>query len=102
MLWIIGGQDIVRGLAKAWPGPFSTAVAQQFEHVPWVGLHLFDVIWTLFMFMVGISLSFSIASRRRIDQSNRPIYAPVSYTHLDVYKRQPVKMYPAPPMSAAS
>jgi predicted acyltransferase len=75
MLWIIGGQDIVRGLAKAWPGPFSTAVAQQFEHVPWVGLHLFDVIWTLFMFMVGISLSFSIASRRRIDQSNRPIYA---------------------------
>jgi len=75
MLWIIGGQEIVRGLAKAWPGPFSTAVAQQFEHVPWVGLHVFDVIWTLFMFMVGISLSFSITSRRKINQSNRPIYA---------------------------
>lgn len=70
MFWIIGGQDIVRGLAKAWPGKFSSAAARQFEHVPWQGLHLFDVIWTLFMFIVGVSLCFSIASRKRLGQSD--------------------------------
>ena len=75
MLWIIGGQQVVRGLAKVWPNRFFTGLADQFEHVPWVGLHLFDVIWTLFMFMVGVSLAFSLAKRRRMQESQRTIYA---------------------------
>jgi predicted acyltransferase len=70
MLWIIGGQEIVRGVAKALPGRFSDAMAQQFEHVRWEGLHFFDVIWTLFMFMVGVSLCFSIAKRKRMNESD--------------------------------
>jgi predicted acyltransferase len=70
MLWIIGGQELVRGMAKALPGRFSDAMAQQFEHVRWEGLHFFDVIWTLFMFMVGVSLCFSIAKRKRMNESN--------------------------------
>jgi predicted acyltransferase len=70
MLWIIGGQNIVRGLAKALPGKFSAAVARQFEHVPWQGLHLFDVIWTLFMFIVGVSLSISIRNRKQRGESD--------------------------------
>jgi predicted acyltransferase len=74
MLWIIGGQEIMKGLAKVWPGRFADAVVQQFEHVPWVGLHLYDVIWTLFMFMVGVSLSFSIAKRKSTNESRRSIY----------------------------
>ena len=74
MLWIIGGQQIVRSLARIWPGRFTEAMAEQFEHVPWVGLHFFDVIWTLFMFMVGVSLAFSIAKRKRMNESHRKIY----------------------------
>jgi predicted acyltransferase len=73
MLWIIGGQEMVRSMAKVWPGRFSEAMVQQFEHVPWAGLHFFDVIWTLFMFMVGVSLSFSIAKRKRMNESDRVI-----------------------------
>jgi predicted acyltransferase len=73
MFWIIGGQQLVRSLTKVWPGRFTDALAQQFEHVPWVGLHLFDLIWTLFMFMVGVSLSFSIAKRKRMNESQRTI-----------------------------
>src|SRR5271157_3042190 len=53
MLWIIGGGSLVTALAKVNPTPFSQAVEAQFEHVPWAGLHLFDCIWPLFMFMVG-------------------------------------------------
>lgn len=74
MLWIIGGQQIVRSLARIWPGRFTEAMAEQFEHVPWTGLHIFDVIWTLFMFMVGVSLAFSIAKRKRMNESHRTIY----------------------------
>jgi predicted acyltransferase len=75
MFWIIGGQQLVRSLTKVWPGRFTDAMADQFEHVPWAGLHFFDVIWTLFMFMVGVSLSFSIAKRKRMNESDRSIYS---------------------------
>jgi predicted acyltransferase len=75
MFWIIGGQQLVRSLTKVWPGRFTDAMADQFEHVPWAGLHFFDVIWTLFMFMVGVSVSFSIAKRKRMNESDRSIYS---------------------------
>jgi predicted acyltransferase len=75
MLWIIGGAEIVKDLAKACPGKLSTELAQQFEHVAWVGLHAFDIIWTLFMFMVGVSLAFSIANRKLRNASRRSIYS---------------------------
>src|ERR1700754_2558007 len=75
MFWIIGGQEIVRSLARVWPGKVSDAIARQLEHVPWQGLHFFDVIWTLFMFMVGVSLAFSIAKRKSLNESHRSIYS---------------------------
>jgi predicted acyltransferase len=74
MFWIIGGQGIVIGLAKVWPGKFSTAVVQQLHHVPWEGLHFFDVIWPLFMFMVGVSLPFSLAKRKAAGATNQQLY----------------------------
>jgi len=74
MLWIIGGAEIVKDLAKVWPGRFSTEVAQQLDHVAWEGLHAFDLIWTLFMFMVGVSLAFSVANRKLRNESIRSIY----------------------------
>lgn len=75
MLWIIGGGNLVTALAKVEPTQFSQAVAAQFEHVPWVGLHLFDCIWPLFMFMVGVSLSFSLARRGEKGESHTTIYS---------------------------
>lgn len=74
MFWIIGGQEIFKGLGQAFPGRFSTALVGQLEHVPWAGLHFYDVIWTCFMFMVGVSLSFSVAKRKLIKASRRSIY----------------------------
>ncbi len=73
MLWIIGGAEIVKGFVKVWPNAFMTGLADQFEHVAWTGLHFFDVIWTLFMFMVGVSLSFSLAGRKKRGESYRTI-----------------------------
>jgi predicted acyltransferase len=74
MIWIIGAQEIVKGLAKVFPGKLSEMAAGQLEHVRWQGLHCYDVIWPLFMFMVGVSLSFSLARRKLSGATNRVLY----------------------------
>jgi predicted acyltransferase len=73
MFWIIGGSAIITGLAKVLGGPLN-AIVPQFEHVPWEGLHFFDLIWPLFMFIVGVSIPLSIEKRRSEGVSKRVLY----------------------------
>lgn len=44
-------------------------IAHQTEHAQWAGFTLWDIIQPAFMFMVGIALPFSLASRRAHGQS---------------------------------
>jgi predicted acyltransferase len=74
MFWIIGGQEIIKGLALIFPGRLSAIAVQQLEHVRWQGLHFYDVIWPLFMFMVGVSLSFSLGRRKLNGASDKVLY----------------------------
>lgn len=64
MFWIIGGADIFRGLAKLTDRPTAGKLLEQLEHVRWEGLHFYDVIWPLFMFIMGAAMPFSLAKRR--------------------------------------
>src|SRR6476660_5472982 len=50
---------------------FWAAVAFNTTHVPWQGCSLHDLIQPAFSFLAGASLPFSIASRRRKDDSFR-------------------------------
>jgi heparan-alpha-glucosaminide N-acetyltransferase len=45
------------------------AIGYQFEHVPWVGCSLWDLIQPSFMFMVGVAMAYSGASRQAHGQS---------------------------------
>lgn len=63
MLCIIGGEEIVREVAKRWPGPVSGEIARQFEHVKWEGLHLYDMVFPLFIFLSGAAIPMSLDSR---------------------------------------
>jgi predicted acyltransferase len=74
MLWIIGGQEIIKGLAQVFPSELSDIAVGQLEHVRWQGLHVYDVIWPLFMFMVGVSLSFSLPRRRLNGATHKVLY----------------------------
>jgi predicted acyltransferase len=74
MFWIIGGQEIIKGLAQVFPGRLSEIAVGQLEHVRWQGLHFYDVIWPLFMFMVGVSLSFSLARRKLNGATHKVLY----------------------------
>jgi predicted acyltransferase len=60
MFWIVGGDRLARTLGRWWGTPGSRAFANQFEHVEWEGFHLYDLIFPLFLFVVGVVLPFSL------------------------------------------
>jgi predicted acyltransferase len=60
MFWIVGADGLVEGLKKTGNNPFILFLSQQLEHCVWAGFHFEDLIFPLFVFMVGVSLVFSL------------------------------------------
>jgi predicted acyltransferase len=71
MFWITGGTAILMGLGKVVDRPWSDKFLEQFEHVPWRGLHFYDLIWPLFMFIMGAAIPLAIAKRRAKGETDR-------------------------------
>jgi predicted acyltransferase len=69
MFWIVGGDDIAQALGKWWGTPEGTRFAQQFSHVDWEGFRFYDLIFPLFLFLVGAVLPFSL---RKYQTSDHP------------------------------
>lgn len=65
MFWIVGGAELFAALAKrldfAWLNPISDNLT---EHVKWEGFHFHDMIFPLFLFIMGVTFPFSTARRR--------------------------------------
>ncbi len=60
MFWIVGAEELVHALQKvADNGPLSL-LADQLRHKGWAGFHFEDLIFPLFVFIVGVSLVFSL------------------------------------------
>jgi predicted acyltransferase len=60
MFWIAGADEIVMALkAAATAGPVAF-LATQLEHVKWEGFRFYDLIFPLFVFIVGVSIVFSL------------------------------------------
>jgi predicted acyltransferase len=66
MFWILGGDSLAQALKKmaAGGGVALAAVGGffggQLEHVDWEGFRFYDLIFPLFVFIVGVSLVFSL------------------------------------------
>lgn len=60
MFWIMGGESLARAIGGLSDAPPAQFVAGQLEHVPWQGFHFYDLIFPLFVFIVGVSLVFSL------------------------------------------
>ena len=60
MFWITGGGMLIHALAKTFHNPFTQFLETQFHHVRWEGFHFYDLIFPLFMFIVGAVLPFSL------------------------------------------
>ncbi len=62
MLCIAGLELLVWALAASFPGvPLLQWGARQFGHCAWEGLTLYDLIFPLFVFLAGVSMSFSLS-----------------------------------------
>src|SRR5438552_1509837 len=69
MFWIVGADSIVEALRKISDNRFVSGLADQLEHVPWAGFHFEDLIFPMFVFIVGVSAVFSID--RTIEREGR-------------------------------
>jgi len=74
MFWIIGGGAVFAALVKVRPNWFTQTLHEQLEHVQWEGFHFEDLIYPLFLFIIGIVLPFSLARRDERGQSRGKLY----------------------------
>lgn len=61
MFWIIGAEEIVHAIHKAGPGTIGSFFERQLTHKDWAGIAFYDLIFPLFVFIVGVSLVFSLS-----------------------------------------
>lgn len=61
MFWIIGADELLGGLRKLSDNAVLQGTARQLEHCRWAGFHFEDLIFPLFVFIVGVSLVFSLS-----------------------------------------
>ena len=79
MFWILGADEFVQALKRMNPGPITNFLAAQLDHKPWEGFAFYDLIFPLFVFIVGVSLVFSLTKSLERDGMAR--------THLKIFRR---------------
>jgi len=77
MFWIIGGGTLLSNLLKVYSNPVTDAIERQLHHVEWGGFRFEDLIFPLFLFIVGVVLPFSFT--RRLERGHS---RPVLYLHI--------------------
>jgi len=60
MLWIVGAGGLMHALRKFSDAGPTRFLADQLEHRAWAGFAFYDLIFPLFIFIVGVSLTFSL------------------------------------------
>src|SRR5688572_15284473 len=78
MFWIVGGNALGRAIGKWYYGTPSNWLCEQLEHAEWEGFRFYDLIFPLFLFLVGTVIPFSLASLRRGGASDAAIYGRVA------------------------
>ena len=79
MFWILGANEFVYALKRMQGGPVTNFLAGQLEHKPWQGFAFYDLIFPLFVFIVGVSLVFSLTKSVERDGLAR--------THVKIVRR---------------
>ena len=69
MFWILGGDYVVRSFVGIHDSALTRSLAGQMEHCEWSGFHFYDLIFPLFVFIVGVSLVFSLG--RTLERAGR-------------------------------
>jgi predicted acyltransferase len=78
MFWIIGGDALVTAWANWTEWPNRAKITEQLEHVPWEGFHFYDLIFPLFLFIVGVVIPFSLDKHWQIGESRAALYGRIA------------------------
>lgn len=70
LFWIMGGDSLAYALHGMSHDPVTAFVAGQLDHAEWAGFHFYDLIFPLFVFIMGVSAVFSLSRIR--EQGGRP------------------------------
>jgi predicted acyltransferase len=60
MFWIIGADSLLTSINRQRETGIMKTLADQLDHAAWEGFRFYDLIFPLFVFIVGISLVFSL------------------------------------------
>jgi len=81
MFWIMGASTILGvllpSLAALTGKEAFNQVRSQLNHVPWDGFHFIDLIFPLFLFMIGVAIPYSFAKRLTRGDSRLRIFGHV-------------------------
>ncbi len=80
MFWIIGGGTLVIRLFEWLNLPFTGTVVAQMEHSAWNGFTFEDLIFPLFLFIMGVSIPFALTKRLQRGE-------PKGSLHIRIFKR---------------
>ena len=61
MFWIIGADALFQALSRMSDREGVQRFARQLDHADWIGFRFYDLIFPLFVFIVGVSLVFSLS-----------------------------------------
>lgn len=78
MFWIVGGDTLVQALAHWGNWSVKDRIDDQLEHVEWAGFHFYDLIFPLFLFLVGVVLPFSLGKLQERGEPRWRIYARIA------------------------
>ncbi|MBK7709747.1 MAG: DUF5009 domain-containing protein [Bacteroidales bacterium] len=74
MLFLVGIAGVFQALPTLSDNALFNWLADQCEHTPWHGFHLYDLIFPLFIFIVGVSLPFAVTKRLQKGYSRKKLY----------------------------
>jgi len=61
MLWILGADELVHAIGRQNHSPFVNGLVKQMSHNAWEGFAFYDLIFPMFVFIVGVSVVFSLS-----------------------------------------
>lgn len=60
MFWILGADSLVLALNEMGKNPVTRFLARQLDHAEWAGFRFYDLIFPMFVFIMGVSTVFSL------------------------------------------
>ena len=74
MIWIIGVKKVFKGLDEALGTSLTSWMYSQLDHAEWYGFTFYDIIMPLFLYLVGISMVYSMRKRLSANSSKAALW----------------------------